>query len=51
MSTKAQIKANQQNAQKSTGPQTDEGKAYLQIKGQAEAPLNSRLRMEVSRNV
>ncbi|HUT45026.1 MAG TPA: hypothetical protein VMX36_02025, partial [Sedimentisphaerales bacterium] len=29
MSTKAQIKANQQNAQKSTGPQTDEGKATV----------------------
>jgi len=29
MSTKAQIKANQQNAQKSTGPQTDEGKAVV----------------------
>ena len=29
MSTKAQIKANQQNAQKSTGPQTDEGKAAV----------------------
>jgi hypothetical protein len=27
MSTKAQTKANQQNAQKSTGPKTDEGKA------------------------
>ncbi len=29
MSTKAQIKANQQNAQKSTGPQTAEGKAVV----------------------
>ena len=29
MSTKAQIKANQQNAQKSTGPRTDEGKAAV----------------------
>ena len=29
MSTKAQIKANQQNAQKSTGPQTAEGKAAV----------------------
>ncbi|HUS89036.1 MAG TPA: hypothetical protein VMW91_06645, partial [Desulfosporosinus sp.] len=29
MSTKAQIKANQQNARKSTGPQTDEGKAVV----------------------
>ena len=29
MSTKAQINANQQNAQKSTGPQTDEGKAVV----------------------
>jgi len=29
MSTKAQIKANQQNAQKSTGPQTDQGKATV----------------------
>jgi len=29
MSTKAQIKANQQNAQKSTGPKTDEGKATV----------------------
>jgi len=29
MSTKAQIKANQQNAQKSTGPQTAEGKATV----------------------
>ena len=29
MSTKAQIKANQQNAQKSTGPKTDEGKAAV----------------------
>ena len=29
MSTKAQIKANQQNAEKSTGPQTDEGKAAV----------------------
>ena len=29
MSTKAQIKANQQNAQKSTGPQTDEGKKVV----------------------
>ena len=29
MSTKAQIKANQQNAHKSTGPQTDEGKAVV----------------------
>jgi hypothetical protein len=27
MSTQAQIKANRQNAQKSTGPKTDEGKA------------------------
>jgi len=31
MSTKAQIKANQQNAQKSTGPQTDEGKAVVSL--------------------
>jgi hypothetical protein len=31
MSTKAQIKANQQNAQKSTGPQTDEGKAAVSL--------------------
>jgi hypothetical protein len=29
MSTKAQTKANQQNAQKSTGPRTDEGKAVV----------------------
>jgi|GEM_PF-493139 len=29
MATKAQTKANQQNAQKSTGPQTDEGKATV----------------------
>jgi len=29
MSTKAQIKANQKNAQKSTGPQTDEGKKVV----------------------
>jgi len=29
MSTKAQTKANRQNAQKSTGPQTDEGKATV----------------------
>jgi len=29
MSTKAQINANRQNAQKSTGPQTDEGKAVV----------------------
>ena len=29
MSTKAQLTANQQNAQKSTGPQTDEGKAVV----------------------
>jgi len=29
MATKAQTKANQQNAQKSTGPQTDEGKAAV----------------------
>ena len=29
MSTKAQIKANQQNAQKSTGPQTADGKAVV----------------------
>jgi len=29
MSTKVQINANQQNAQKSTGPQTDEGKAVV----------------------
>jgi len=29
MSTKAQTKANQQNAQKSTGPQTDQGKATV----------------------
>ena len=29
MSTKAQIKANQQNAQKSTGPKTEEGKAAV----------------------
>jgi len=29
MSTKAQIKANQQNAQKSTGPQTVEGKTIV----------------------
>ena len=29
MATKAQIKANQQNAEKSTGPQTDEGKAVV----------------------
>src|SRR4030066_716279 len=29
MSTKAQIQANRQNAQKSTGPQTDEGKAAV----------------------
>ena len=29
MSTKAQIKANQQNAQKSTGPQTAEGKTVV----------------------
>ena len=29
MSTKAQIKANQQNAQKSTGPQTAQGKAVV----------------------
>jgi len=29
MSTKAQISANRQNAQKSTGPQTDEGKAVV----------------------
>jgi len=29
MSTKAQVKANQKNAQKSTGPQTDEGKATV----------------------
>ena len=31
MSTKAQIKANQQNAQKSTGPQTAEGKAVVSL--------------------
>jgi len=29
MSTKAQIKANRQNAQKSTGPRTAEGKAAV----------------------
>ena len=29
MSTEKQIKANQQNAQKSTGPKTDEGKAAV----------------------
>jgi len=29
MATKAQIKANQKNAQKSTGPQTDQGKATV----------------------
>ncbi|HUT45549.1 MAG TPA: hypothetical protein VMX36_04655, partial [Sedimentisphaerales bacterium] len=29
MSTKAQVKANQQNAQKSTGPQTAQGKAVV----------------------
>jgi len=29
MSTKTQINANRQNAQKSTGPQTDEGKAVV----------------------
>jgi protein subunit release factor B len=29
MSTKAQTKANQQNAQKSTGPKTAEGKAVV----------------------
>ena len=29
MSTKAQTKANQQNAQKSTGPKTDEGRAVV----------------------
>ena len=29
MSTKAQTKANRQNAQKSTGPKTDEGKAVV----------------------
>ena len=29
MSTTAQIKANRQNARKSTGPKTDEGKAAV----------------------